>query len=649
MPRGATATVRIALSPLLTSPHSPSLCAPVAGDSHLRALTNLTELNLSFTEVTRICRDWREGMPRLLNLRLSNTNITILSVSAAHSTDISTSVRLNKQFVSPQFSDLQYKRDNATLQHAEGPSVELYNARVTTIDYSAADELRARDVPTARVTVKLSVPLVCDCRLFRALRALRREPKHANLGGTLMCAARPDGAPARALLQVPLDDLMCRSEPKVCPDLPPGCACWHREQGEMGRLLWRVRVNCEGAGLAEMPPLPALNGSDVEWDLRLARNNISTLDKLPSGLLVSLTWGFNKLDLRNNSVSRVSARAATALGRAVAVKLSGNPLACDCDAMPLLNAVAALHAGRGELDAALCEDGRALLDDGDGRFACPEGGGLSVLLVATLGTLLGALALATLAAGSALVRPAQRVRLKGVLLRWGWLPRSAEPADGRRFDVFVAFAHMDAEFVRELTVRLESGAHALRLCLHERDWAPGEFIGAQVAASVRNARRTLVVVSRHFLLSEWTRAEFREAQAAGARDGTPRLVVVLLEEPDALPLDRELRRYLATNTYLRSNHPRFWERLRDALAAPAPGPTTLAIPKPDPTTLTIPIPVTAAGSAPAHALSMGADKTPVGGSPCRNKPVGGLPCRNTPVGGSPGGLADGAHVAPTPA
>lgn len=328
----------------------------------------------------------------------------------------------------------------------------------------------------------------------------------------------------------------------------------------------------------------------------------------------SLFSSLQKLDLRNNSVRQVSALAATTLGRAASVKLAGNPLACDCDAAaPLLNAVATLHALRGELDAAVCDDGRALLDDT--RLVCPEGGGMGVLLLATLGTVLGALALAALAAGSALAQPAQRVRIKGVLLRWGWLPRSVEPADGRRFDVFVAFAHMDAEFVRELTARLESGANALRLCLHERDWAPGEFIGAQVAASVRNARRTLVVVSRHFLLSEWTRAEFREAQAAGAREGTPRLVVVLLEEPDALPLDRELRRYLATNTYLRSNHPRFWECLRDALSAPAPAPTTQAA------HITPITPTLAPVSTPVHASPIVTDKKLEGGSHCRSTPL----------------------------
>lgn len=45
-------------------------------------MRELTALNLSSTGVSRVCRDWRENMPRLHELKLSNTNITRLSVSS---------------------------------------------------------------------------------------------------------------------------------------------------------------------------------------------------------------------------------------------------------------------------------------------------------------------------------------------------------------------------------------------------------------------------------------------------------------------------------------------------------------------------------------------------------------------------------------
>ncbi|XP_022826408.1 protein toll-like [Spodoptera litura] len=169
-------------------------------------------------------------------------------------------------------------------------------------------------------------------------------------------------------------------------------------------------------------------------------------------------------------------------------------------------------------------------------------------------------------------QPGLRLRLKVMRQRRGWLPELED--DARCFDVFVSFSHGDEQFVRsQLVARLESGPTPYRLCLHYRDWAPGGWIPAQIAASVRASRRTVAVVSEHFLRSSWARAEFQEAHALALRDARPRLVVVLMEEPSKLPLDDRLRRYLATNTYVRWGDPWFWEKLYLALPCgrePAP-------------------------------------------------------------------------------
>lgn len=143
-----------------------------------------------------------------------------------------------------------------------------------------------------------------------------------------------------------------------------------------------------------------------------------------------------------------------------------------------------------------------------------------------------------------------------------------ESSAARRYDAFVSFSHHDAATAELLVAELEGGPRPLRLCVHDRDWRAGAWIPAQIADSVARSRRTVVLLSEHFARSSWARAEFREAHATALRDGRPRLVVVLLQERPPKGLDRELRHYVDTHTYVRWGEPAFWEKLRLALPHP---------------------------------------------------------------------------------
>lgn len=100
---------------------------------------------------------------------------------------------------------------------------------------------------------------------------------------------------------------------------------------------------------------------------------------------------------------------------------------------------------------------------------------------------------------------------------------------------------------------------------------------AQIAESVASSRRTVVLLSEHFLASGWARTELREAAAHAMRHPrlAPRLVVVLAGDAPPAGLDPELHRYVHHNTYLKRGDPLFWPKLRLALPPPrepeAPG------------------------------------------------------------------------------
>lgn len=137
----------------------------------------------------------------------------------------------------------------------------------------------------------------------------------------------------------------------------------------------------------------------------------------------------------------------------------------------------------------------------------------------------------------------------------------------KRYDVFICFSHKDDDFVRDqLLPELENGPEKYKVCIHYRDWIAGEFIATQIADSVQNSRRTLIVLSRNFLDSVWGKMEFRIAHKQSMAEGRARVIVLVYGDVDLKQdLDEELKAYIKTNTYIKWDDPWFWNRLKYAL------------------------------------------------------------------------------------
>lgn len=137
----------------------------------------------------------------------------------------------------------------------------------------------------------------------------------------------------------------------------------------------------------------------------------------------------------------------------------------------------------------------------------------------------------------------------------------------KTYDAFISFCHKDEEFVIEkLLPGLETEPDCYKICIHFRDWNPGEWIPAQIAKSVEASRRIIIVLSKNFLDSLWSRLEFRAANMHAIEERRSRVIVVLLEDISShKDLDPELKAYLATNTYLKWGDAWFWQKLRYAM------------------------------------------------------------------------------------
>ncbi|KAG7206279.1 hypothetical protein KM043_003661 [Ampulex compressa] len=147
----------------------------------------------------------------------------------------------------------------------------------------------------------------------------------------------------------------------------------------------------------------------------------------------------------------------------------------------------------------------------------------------------------------------------------------------RLYDCYVCYSPNDEDFVlHSLAIELEHGASGLRLCLHHRDLpcvlrasAPAPAVLEAVDAS----RRVLVVLTRNFLQTEWSRFEFRAALHEALRGRATQLIVVQAGHScPEVERDPELRPYLRTAAAILTwGEKRFWERLRFAIPSNSGG------------------------------------------------------------------------------
>ncbi|KAB0803691.1 hypothetical protein PPYR_00661 [Photinus pyralis] len=139
------------------------------------------------------------------------------------------------------------------------------------------------------------------------------------------------------------------------------------------------------------------------------------------------------------------------------------------------------------------------------------------------------------------------------------------------YDGFVCYSPKDEEWVvQSLAVELEP---SFQLCLHYRDLPHAAYLqhaAPAVLEAAEASRRVILILTRNFLQTEWSRFELRQALHEALKGRVFKLVI--LEEgpiPEA-ELDPELRPYLKTGQRVRWGERRFWEKLRYAMPSVEP-------------------------------------------------------------------------------
>ncbi|XP_048737272.2 toll-like receptor 4 [Ostrea edulis] len=130
---------------------------------------------------------------------------------------------------------------------------------------------------------------------------------------------------------------------------------------------------------------------------------------------------------------------------------------------------------------------------------------------------------------------------------------NADTADPKpyRYDAFISYAAENEIFAIDVINDLERNSN-LRVCFHSRDFIPGTAIADNISNAIQNSRRTVCIVTSHFLQSYWCMFEFNMARMVSfySRAGENVLSLVLLEKYPTHKMPLDLAEVILSNSYL---------------------------------------------------------------------------------------------------
>ncbi|KAH1028903.1 protein toll [Dendroctonus ponderosae] len=482
--------------------------------------------------------------------------------------------------------DLSYNNiSNVSMQsfahhRASDLEIDLTHNQIEQVDFKLAETALVlnleEDAPKDPSNIfKLSNnPLVCDCRNYDLARFSNGEMKHMKW-----------------VIRIDLDDQTCVDDSAVkvaaltpsmvnCPmpqACPARCSCAYKP------FFRAALVNCSHQNLSSYPEFDLQSDYDHRFNqtwLDLSGNNftkspskevayssysnVTWLD-LSANSLQGIDWispQVEVLNLNNNSIQNLDENVVAQLkncSRLRLLKLKNNPWKCSCQSLELQKYIMEYYHKVNSSDV-YCSDSQMQLVKL--TELCTVSALLSVLLPIVLSVLL-----CFSVAVALYYRYQTEIKVylfaKNLCL---WFVTEEELDKNKTYDVFVSYAHQDENFVMEhLLPELEQRENPFKVCIHIRDWIPGEFIAEQVVSSVKDSRRTLVVLSNNFVDSVWGKLEFRTAHTEAITEGRARVIVVIYGDLDETKLDGELKSYLKTNTYVKWGDRYFWNKLRYAL------------------------------------------------------------------------------------
>ncbi|XP_052100881.1 toll-like receptor 4 [Mytilus californianus] len=290
------------------------------------------------------------------------------------------------------------------------------------------------------------------------------------------------------------------------------------------------------------------------------------------------------LNLKNNKIKYLSDQSIKELDKVfknngnAKIDFSNNPLQCSCFTFPFLNWMRHSHKHFTHFMHYRCEYE-------NGSFSMPhsfEDVILQLQLDCTNHSYLiisvSFAVLAFIAVLSAAIIYRNRWKLRYLFytakLKYTSHRNMEENLNEYVYDAFISYSENDRKFVIEECIKnLEENGN-MKLCIHQRDFMPGEEITQNIISAIQNSRKTICIISRSFLESYYCMFEFNMArmESIHSRNGKNVLFLVFYEMllPEELPLVLyELIQKQSYIEYPNDEHGNviFWDKIKDAIHA----------------------------------------------------------------------------------
>ncbi|XP_071083095.1 toll-like receptor 4 [Haliotis cracherodii] len=302
-----------------------------------------------------------------------------------------------------------------------------------------------------------------------------------------------------------------------------------------------------------LPKAVFRNLTNIQY-LRINNNSIRTIDAQIKHLS-----HLKLFDVSHNGLLKMPVNILQELDTLshVSVRLRGNPLTCMCSSLESLRWMKRLADNIEDMESMTClmKNGKMnnlrnldsiiiILDK-----ECRSNGlttvmTMSILLIIMVGIGLGA-------------GYRHRWKLKYLYYvgrrKYRELENTDQDDQEYQYDAFVSYADKDRCLVIEGMISELEDKAGLRLCIHHRDFLPGEVIASNIVNAIQNSRKTLIVLSPAFLKSHWCDFEYNMARMEGVSRRQNIVLVVLYEPVDMKDLPKDMAVMLSTNCYLEYN------------------------------------------------------------------------------------------------
>ncbi|XP_003741824.2 protein toll-like [Galendromus occidentalis] len=451
--------------------------------------------------------------------------------------------------------------------------IDLRDNPLETVDVSyLMDNFSAGDEsPKPRIQYMIDGPLKCDCHLLRFYQYIKNKTIEFGSFPEKLLQCRGQTEPFLSMTE---EDFRCKlNETEGCPQ---PCDC------DIAEIDRSVRVDCSGRNLTTLPPLP-----EKTTELDLSNNHFEEVPAFPetsrlreidlsnnhihdiSNLVARHGEGWTDVSLANNSIRYIGSLRK----ENYRVDFSGNLFVCTCDTWTALQNyfkdVEVKERRRVACDELVNQTYLSMNDFLNDSSCDPiienqkAVNRLTVILVCSAALLIVLITIVYYKNRRRIIVYMFTHHYNIYVLIW---PDSEVDCE-KTYDAFVSFSDQDINVVHEIIKELEkidpsSGEPTYKLCLHYRDWIPGNSIVYNIVNSVQNSRRTVLVLSENFISSVWLNVEFRAALTQMIEDRSHKLIIVVIGElPSEKKLDKELQDLLQ-NTYLKWGNPGFWDHIR---------------------------------------------------------------------------------------